>query len=301
MSFEPSRLLAELDLTPAEHRVLEAGRAQPPVDYDFARGEALLQATLSALAADPSADKPDSASLRSDRAARLAKRAFGRASGLWSKSSFKILLGLAVMGGGYLALTRSSERDLSATRETHVDVVLAPMPVQLSAAPQPVVTPLVPELKPVEVGGAARGESPRKRGVDANSPAREQDTAAPASKRAVSPASKTTASLRLPSATPNVAAQPDAESADPRAELRAIAQAKAMGERDPRAALVLLEQIRIRFAEGYFVEEREALTILALARSGQLALAREKAGTFLALYSNGPHSDRVREAVSARD
>ena len=89
-----------------------------------------------------------------------------------------------------------------------------------------------------------------------------------------------------------------ATATDPRAELRALARAKALSVRDPQAALLLLEQIRVQFSQGYLGEERAALTILALVRSGQSARARQQAADFLERYPNGPHSDGVRRAIT---
>ncbi len=73
-----------------------------------------------------------------------------------------------------------------------------------------------------------------------------------------------------------------------------MALARSLVERDPDAALELLEKLRHDHPSGYFVEERQALIVLALSRAGHQSAAREQAAAFLRAYPNGPFSDRVR-------
>ena len=67
--------------------------------------------------------------------------------------------------------------------------------------------------------------------------------------------------------------------------------------RDPAGALTLLDAARTRFADGGLVQEREALTIEALVRSGQRALATKRAEAFLRDYPKSPHGADVRSLV----
>ena len=67
---------------------------------------------------------------------------------------------------------------------------------------------------------------------------------------------------------------------------------------DPKEALELLETTGRTYPKGYFVEERRALTVLALFASGKRVQARKKALAFLRDYPNGPLTDRVRSAVN---
>lgn len=64
-------------------------------------------------------------------------------------------------------------------------------------------------------------------------------------------------------------------------------------------SLTLLEQARARFPRGALGQEREALTIEALARSGQSAAARRRAEAFLRQHPNSPYVADVRR-VSER-
>ena len=66
---------------------------------------------------------------------------------------------------------------------------------------------------------------------------------------------------------------------------------------DPARALTLLDAARTRFPDGGLVQEREALTIEALVRSGQRALATKRAEAFLRDYPKSPHGADVRSFV----
>jgi outer membrane protein assembly factor BamD (BamD/ComL family) len=70
-------------------------------------------------------------------------------------------------------------------------------------------------------------------------------------------------------------------------------------DRDPRAALALLERLASTQPRGYLVEERAALSVLALAADGQRDLAKLRATTFLRRYPDSPFADRVRAARAA--
>jgi hypothetical protein len=66
---------------------------------------------------------------------------------------------------------------------------------------------------------------------------------------------------------------------------------------DPLRALTLLDAARTRFPEGILVQEREALAIEALVRSGQRALATKRAEAFLRTYPKSPHGADVKRVV----
>jgi hypothetical protein len=67
---------------------------------------------------------------------------------------------------------------------------------------------------------------------------------------------------------------------------------------DPARAFTLLDAARARFPAGILVQEREALTIEALVRAGQRALARKRADAFLRDYPKIPHAADVRSVVA---
>ncbi|NUQ73461.1 MAG: outer membrane protein assembly factor BamD, partial [Polyangiaceae bacterium] len=63
---------------------------------------------------------------------------------------------------------------------------------------------------------------------------------------------------------------------------------------DASGALQRLEEARSRFAGGMLGQEREALTIEALHKSGQKSAASARAATFLRAYPLSPHAARVQ-------
>ena len=66
---------------------------------------------------------------------------------------------------------------------------------------------------------------------------------------------------------------------------------------DPARALTLLDAARARFPDGILAQEREALTIEALVRSGQRSVATKHAEAFLREYPKSPHGADVRSFV----
>jgi hypothetical protein len=68
---------------------------------------------------------------------------------------------------------------------------------------------------------------------------------------------------------------------------------------DLGAASAALEAARTRFPHGALGEEREALTIQLLERSGQRAAARARAESFLRSFPNSAHAPRVRDIAGS--
>jgi hypothetical protein len=69
---------------------------------------------------------------------------------------------------------------------------------------------------------------------------------------------------------------------------------QALRSGDASSALKLLEQARARFPRGALGQEREALTIEALAQSGAHAAAERRAAAFLRAYPNSPYAADVQ-------
>ena len=65
------------------------------------------------------------------------------------------------------------------------------------------------------------------------------------------------------------------------------------------AAFATLEASREKFSFPELVQEREALLIELLYRSGERASAAEKSRAFLARYPESPHAARLRRLASA--
>jgi hypothetical protein len=80
--------------------------------------------------------------------------------------------------------------------------------------------------------------------------------------------------------------------------LAVMAARQALRSHDASKALHLLEQAQQRFKKGALAEEREALTIEALAKSGQNARASARAQAFLLNYSRSPHAADVQRFIT---
>jgi hypothetical protein len=73
-----------------------------------------------------------------------------------------------------------------------------------------------------------------------------------------------------------------------------VAARRALRDGDAAGALRLLEARRAEFAGGVLEQEREALTIEALARTGRADAAAARADAFLRAYPQSPHTAAIR-------
>lgn len=99
-----------------------------------------------------------------------------------------------------------------------------------------------------------------------------------------------------PSAAPLVA--PNRTSSLREESLAVMAARQALRSNDAASALRLLEQAQARFKKGALTEERESLTIEALAMSGQKTSASARARAFLTRYPRSPHAADVQRYLS---
>lgn len=98
------------------------------------------------------------------------------------------------------------------------------------------------------------------------------------------------------SATPPIAAP----TSNAQEESRLIAAARsALRAGDSARALSLLGEAEQRFAHGVLGQEREALTIEALAKSGQHARAKSRGEAFLKAYRDSPYAARIRTLIGS--
>jgi hypothetical protein len=108
------------------------------------------------------------------------------------------------------------------------------------------------------------------------------------------PATATPRELDEPEATTSLAPSPSPAML----EMKAIARAKrALSERAPDQALAILASVARDFPRGYFVEERRALRVLALADEGESEQARREAASFARDYPSGAFTARVKAAA----
>jgi hypothetical protein len=109
----------------------------------------------------------------------------------------------------------------------------------------------------------------------------------------------------VPSATPPVSAPVSGE-AHPRSPTPSQLREESMAVLEARSALragnatrslQLLQEMNVRFPRGALGQEREALSIEALAQAGQTATAKRRAAAFLRAHPQSPYSVDVRRVA----
>lgn len=304
MNEPPIRLLESSDLTSAERALLDAGRSVVPVHYDALVGAAKLQATLASL--------PGSAVATTTAAKTL--------------TAIKLsVLVIPMLGAAAYYATRANPEVTSVSAEPSalevVPSVDAPVvtPTRSDAAARDVSadapdSPRAPRRTPVARPASILSTPSVRAGVPASTPRTRSRTAVEAPTPSQAHVVATPSPVQPPTEVeappvPEAPQEATTEEAPQEAvvapapvsesinELRGIAQARALLERDPGTALSLLQRLGREHPKGYFVEERLALTVIALARTGAADPARAQAIRFLRSYPKSPFADRVRAAV----
>lgn len=295
----------------APERWLDAPREAPPSAAELLRSGLELEpepsqkdAIWAALAANlgpgPGGDGgPDlSDAGGGDVGSAAAAKGGASASALAGVAVKSILTGLLAGGlvtGGYGALR--GWFDEPAPGAPAVAGLEAPVAL---AAPEPRVAEVLPAppSPPIETttGGApspiARAEAraiaaPNAPGSPGGTPPREPDGAGDAP------------SLAGPSDGAVSATPEEARRSRLREESALVSEARgALRAGNAAEALTRLESARARFPDGVLGQEREALTIEALARSGQGALASARARAFLAAHPSSAHAERIQTFIT---
>ena len=294
MTRPPIRLLESADLSAAERAVLEAGRTLPAVHYDVAAGAAKFQASLQGV--------PPGASPPAGTTTALAKTA------VLTKFAVVLVPTLGAVAAYYAMRTeppidRTSPVVVSAAAEQTIEITAPATIPRVELVTQPAVTrhdASATQATPRDRLGRTRHTSRA-----ASSPSHTTiDTRTTVIATAAAQASADAVVEVAPEPTPEPPATPEtpevpapAATADSINELRGIASARALIDRDPAAALVILQRLSRAHPQGYFVEERAALMVLALAADDKEEDARKHAARFLRAYPTSPFADRVRNAV----
>lgn len=175
----------------------------------------------------------------------------------------------------------------------------APEPAPESVAPAP--TSAAPDVKATPSSAAA-------------APAMSAEKAAPSAPRGASspaPAAPHSDESAAPASAPEPAAAADAAGAAApapgtpeerasrlREENAMLAQARAaMRSGDTGGAMRMLEEARQKFPDGVLGQEREALTIETLAKSGAKGAASARAAAFIKAHPTSPHAARLQAFV----
>jgi hypothetical protein len=83
-------------------------------------------------------------------------------------------------------------------------------------------------------------------------------------------------------------------------EIELLRRARASLDARPRETYRLTQEHRETYPDGVFAQERDALAIEALQRSGEDKLARSHAESFIEKYPSSPHAHRFRESMGLR-
>ena len=107
------------------------------------------------------------------------------------------------------------------------------------------------------------------------------------------PSSRASTSHVLPAAPSTATGAPLAAGAPVLSEVELLKQARSALAADPLQAFALTEQCRSRYPDGSFVQEREYIAIVALARLGRVEEARSRASLFRMHYKNSAYLPRL--------
>jgi hypothetical protein len=303
MKRDPTRLWRDPSVPQAGRALLEAARRHPPVRYDVAAGAARFRAALDAVSVTQSA----------------ALTASHAKAALWLKAASLLLPSAVAVTAAYYVLPQHAQPASRTPPAALVSSQQEPTPavivISLSSASEAGATPATPSERTAaqlgaerETAGQQASAAQRAAGVHAQGSARSQRRSGSAQGSRSAPAAGFEAAPNLGQPEPDVREReprrPDppaeraaaAEPADSLDELRGIARARQLVARNPAAALALLTRLSRVHPRGYFVEEREALTVLALSAEGKRERAEREAETFLRNHPSSPFADRVRAA-----
>jgi hypothetical protein len=264
---DPRRLLEDpAELSEEELRLLTAGANVEPSSALGAEVWAGLAAKLPPASGGSAPHGPGGGSPAPGTGGGVAAAQGAGASALLVKAGLALIAVGALLFAGR-ALLRSDVASIS-------PAVQVPALARSAAPVAPASTPAEPQLEP------------------ATPPPPAAPSAAP-----LHPANAAHPS-KAPSAPAPVA--PSSSGSDASEESRVVGAARdALRSGNPGAALALLSEAQRRFGGGVLGQEREALSIEALAKSGQRALARTRGEAFLNNYAHSPYAARIRTLIGA--
>ena len=224
--------------------------------------------------------------------AGTAKAVAGSASkgvAVWLGAGKGFVLGLAVYGAAS-GVSAVSQR-FSARHATPI-TTSAPSPTTAKRAPS-------------RVAALAASATAEPAATDAVPSGRVEvaSTVAPAAAgSSAAPAKISSAAVSSVATQPSVAAFDDAVSANHASQLQAETQALRTARAQLRSgrladAFATLEASRRQFAAPELYQEREALMIELLQRSGQASAAAKRAADFLSRFPESPHAEQIRQLV----
>lgn len=288
----PRRWLDDADVPGNERELLRAGLVMdPPPDAQGAVWAALLTKVP-----PPPPSPPSGTGTGTGAGPGAASKAAGAA-----KAGASAAAGGVAVGAGILKSVLIGAGSAVALIATYTVVTPsfsdAPPRTVATVAPQSAL----PEPARAVPGAGALGEASKPEpGLTASSAPGASSASTPADRRAPSelqpaPARASTSAAPAASNEPGAVTPPADRDTLLREESRLLGEARdALRDGDATRALGLLEQLRARFPGGMLAQEREALTIEALARSGRRGDAAVRAAAFLRAYPASPLGARVQ-------
>jgi outer membrane protein assembly factor BamD (BamD/ComL family) len=100
-----------------------------------------------------------------------------------------------------------------------------------------------------------------------------------------------------PASSAPVAVQQPSSNKPALSEVELLRRARAALSAHPREAFEITQEHRALYPSGMFAQERDALAIEALMRTGDTNAARELAAQFVRAHPNSAHAHRFRETL----
>lgn len=296
----PKRWLEDDDASSAVRDVLRAGRKMdPPSGAERAVWLALAGQIGAAGAGGGAAGAGGSAGAGSGAAGASTKAAAG--------ASLKVASGAGVTaaGGGVIkaVLIGAFSGILAVSGYSALEPSAPPSPPAPTSAVEP--SP-APQKAPSDVAGPTAAPSARPFSAPSSAPAPAAEAREPAPSVTATAASPSAAPTteEAPASAPELGAgtpvpgSPEERESRLREENALLGQARgALRGGDPGRALQILEEARKKFPGGVLGQEREAVAIEALARSGAREAASARAAAFIKAHPSSPHAARLQAFV----
>lgn len=283
----PKRWLDDDGASPTVRDVLRAGRGMdPPAGAE----DAVWLSLGTKIAAGAAVTAAAAATTKTAAAATTATGAGTSATAVASGGLLKSILIGAV--GGVIAVTgyTALEPSIAPAPAPQAPIVAAASDGPRAAPPLGARGVPEPRTEPTAAPLPARAE-PSSSAVSPSSTASEPPTAAASTDPAPASTDASGASVPAPGS-------PEERASRLREESDMLNQARAaLRGGDTAGTMRLLEQARQKFPGGVLGQEREALAIEALAKSGARAEASSRAAAFIQAHPNSPHAARLQVFV----
>jgi hypothetical protein len=258
MTEDPKRLIDNADESALVREHLQVAAGRSPVSYDVGAGLEQLEASVEAGATGTAS------------------------SSAWWSSPGAWVVGAGILGAAFLLMRpdpRPTQSQVAVTENAQESEDADPLTPPPEEEPVPVPSP----TSETAAEKTPQGEADEHAQVDGA-----PDTASdPAPDRAAKGKSAAPASTK----------EDAGDDGAFRREMELMASARKALARDPAGTLRLTARAAKEFPKGFFAEEREALTVLALVGLGRNELAQKRAKAFLQRYPSGTFSEKVKQAA----